>query len=538
MVGSQGIEAGKAFIRLGLEDETKKALAGVRGRLQKFARGVGKIADSVMKMGASIAAPLALATRSFMKQGDQIDKISKRTKLSTDAVQSLGFAFEQSGADANAMEAAVRGLNRNLVDLDRGLSTAKDNFDDLGLSADDFAGLDTEARFKLIVKRLGGISDEGRKAGIAMKIFGRSGTSILPLIGHIDSLQSEFERLGVKLDGDTVKNAADVTDEFNRLRLSFMKMAAEIGNALSGDLQEFSAWVRDSIIKGAKWVKANKDWIITVAKVAAGLLAVGVALKGVSLAAAGISALFTPWGVFAVKVAAVVAALKAGIYVGNQLNKVLGNTYENWTKVGGAFGPSEKDTIGDKGTGSDKGTAAAVKRINEKLRKDIQKQIDAGVNVESNTKALANLNGAKSFKDQQKAKEDEEAKANAKMERGKLGKGIPEAVGKTVKKGLNDFLINPLREFKNTVMIDVAELRKAGIEKARENRKERERKRLVEGAKQFEQELTARASSQMAFGTSALALQSGGPGREVFIQESMLEALRSIDGKMDGGGIQ
>jgi len=517
MVGSKGVEAGRAFIRLGVSDETDKAFKAIRRKALQLSRNIGRIADTTLKFAGALAAPIALATRSFAKYGDQIDKMSKRTNLTTDAVQSLSFAFEQSGGSADSMEKATRGMNRQLVDLDRGLSTAKDNFRDLNLTAKDFENLDTEQRLKLIISRLGGIKDEGKRAGIAMKIFGRSGNDVLPLIGTIDDLQKEFDRLGVKLDGDTIKNAADVTDEFNRVRLTMMKLFAEVGSAISGDLQEFSSWMRDSIVSASQWVKKNKEWIVTLAKVAAGLLALGAALKTVSLGFGAIAMLSNPY-------VAVIAGAAAALIAVQKLNKAIGNTYEDLSGPGGMFGVDKKSVIGAGGTGRAM-DVDATNRTNERIRKEAQRRIDAGIDVRKNKAVLMRLDGKDPIKEGQK----------------QVAKAL-ESAGEEVKKNiLGSFEF--VKELKNTVMIDIAEMRQAHIEKSKENRKARQLAKQeaekIAQAKEFLPQLVAQTMSAVSFGSLGLAAgQHGGAVREIHIQEDILTTLQSIDAKVGAGGVQ
>jgi len=77
----------------------------------------------------------------------------------------------------------------------RRLSTAVDALEDLGLTFKDLDGLSPEQQFKLLADRISQVEDPTRKAAIAMSLFGRTGTNLLPMFAAgakgIEALQKE-----------------------------------------------------------------------------------------------------------------------------------------------------------------------------------------------------------------------------------------------------------------------------------------------------------------------------------------------------------
>lgn len=211
----------------------------LRANLKRFTEPFKGASKLVKQFGPIVLKAAAAATAAFAgmsasvaglaSAGDTIDKISARTQIAAKDVQSLTFAFEQNGGSASDLEAAVRGLNRNLLDLQRGTMTAVDNFRDLGIQFSDIANLSQADRFRAVAKALGSIEDESIRSGLAMKVFGRTATTLLPLITNIDELEKQFNALGLTLSDDQVKAAARVTDQWNILRLSLRKLNANIG---------------------------------------------------------------------------------------------------------------------------------------------------------------------------------------------------------------------------------------------------------------------------------------------------------------------
>ncbi len=249
-----------------LRARTDKFNSGLKGAQSTFLGFQSKLVAGTAAITAAAAAMATAVVTRFAAMGDEIDKASKRTQLAVDDFQSLTFAFQQSGGSAASLEASVRGLNRNILDLQRGTQTAKDNFADLGLSMQDFEGLDAADRFRLAADALKGIQDEATQAGVAMKLFGRSGTELLPMLDNMQALEKQYKDLGIEMTESQINKAAELTDEWNILTQSINKLIAEMGESLFpifragikllGGLARAAAVAADAIGKVVEFVSA------------------------------------------------------------------------------------------------------------------------------------------------------------------------------------------------------------------------------------------------------------------------------------------
>ena len=66
----------------------------------------------------------------------------------------------------------------------------------------------------------------------AMRIFGRSGTQLLPMLGDLAALRAEARRLGVTMSTQDAKAAADLNDDLDRLKATLRSVAITLGSAL------------------------------------------------------------------------------------------------------------------------------------------------------------------------------------------------------------------------------------------------------------------------------------------------------------------
>lgn len=287
MANSRGIRAGRAFVELGVSDRLTAGLRRAQKRLQAFGAGVRQIGLRLVAAGGAAVAALGASVRVFIKAGDELDKMSRRTGLSVEALSELKFAAEQSGTDLETLEKGVRTLQRTINDAERGLSTASDALADLGLTAADLRALSPEEQFKLVAERLSRIEDPAKRAALAMQILGRAGTQLLPLMQDgargIELLQAEARRLGLTISTDTARDAARLGDALDALRSVLRATTIAIGGALAPTLEAVTKRITRIAVVTGDWIKRNRALVVVAAKIAVGLVAVGSALIALGL---------------------------------------------------------------------------------------------------------------------------------------------------------------------------------------------------------------------------------------------------------------
>lgn len=294
MANTQGVRAGKAFVELGVSDKLTKGLRAAQKRLQAFGASVSSIGARIAALGAAGLAPLAAAVRTFSSAGDVLDKMAARTGLSAEALSELGFAAELSGADLGTLEKGVRKMQKSILDAERGLVTTKEAMVQLGLTVDDLKGLAPEKQFLLIADRLSRIEDPTRRAALAMELFGRAGTGLLPLLKDgaqgIEAMREEARRLGLTVSTQTAKDAALLTDTLHTLWRVVKQGVFVIGSALAPAVVELSNAVTRTVVRVSEWIKQNKALVISAAKIAIGVTGVGLALVAVGAVISGVGA--------------------------------------------------------------------------------------------------------------------------------------------------------------------------------------------------------------------------------------------------------
>jgi len=283
------IRAGKAFVEIGTQDRYSRGLAAAQAKLRSFAGSVSSIGRQAFMAGTAIAAPLAVAAKTFASTGDQVDKMSQRTGIAAEELSTLGFAAEQSGSSLSAVEKAVRTMQRTLDGAANGSTAAAEALDRLGLSADTLRQLNPTDQLRATADGLSAITDPAERTSIAMAILGRSGYELLPMLSAgsagMAEMQANAARLGLTISALDAKSAAELTDAFNEMRRAVQGLAVSVGAALAPSLTSLLSRFAEAVASASGWVRENQAAVTAAAGFAAGLIALGGSLGTVAVGA-------------------------------------------------------------------------------------------------------------------------------------------------------------------------------------------------------------------------------------------------------------
>jgi len=289
-------------------------VVNLSAKTDKFRKGMAGAQQTVNRLAAATVALGAVATARLAAVGDLFDKMALRTGVSVEELSRFKFAAEQSGSSIQVMEKGLKTMSVLMLNSERGMSTAVDTMNDLGISAAQLAGKTQTARFGIFADAIGKIQDPARRTAQAVAVFGRAGAELLPLIlGGADAMRqfaAESDALGNTVSRTEATVGANLTDSFNRFKVAadgaFRKIALQFGPALIK--------VVDKLAHGIAGVaRFAKDIVI----LGGAVLAAAIAMKGITWAtmayakaAAIAQALSGPagWKTLAIGLAAATAA--------------------------------------------------------------------------------------------------------------------------------------------------------------------------------------------------------------------------------------
>ena len=213
---------------LSAETEPAAAKAG-QSSGKKFTSSMGGAIKSGAKVlaaavTASIASVTALGTSFFnaakatAEFGDNIDKMSQKIGLSTDAYQEWDFIAQHSGT-------SMESLKTSMVKLSTAAANGSDAFQKLGISAEDAQSMSREELWNKTVMALTSVEDETERARIAQELFGKGATEMGALLNtsaaDIEAMRQQAHDLGIVMSEEDVKASAAFQDSLQNMTQSF-----------------------------------------------------------------------------------------------------------------------------------------------------------------------------------------------------------------------------------------------------------------------------------------------------------------------------
>jgi hypothetical protein len=189
---------------------------------ESWAGSLGKLNSllGAFGIGLSVGAVVAFS-RSLLTMGDEIVRVADRTGLTTDEVQKLSYVAGQSGNTIDELTQAIGQMQNRLSSGDK---SAVASVKELGIN---FAALSAAApakQLEMIATEIAKIPDPADRTRIAMDLFGKAGTAILP------TLTSQFARLAdeaPRMSDATVRALDSAGDQLGRFGLQIKVWAAE-----------------------------------------------------------------------------------------------------------------------------------------------------------------------------------------------------------------------------------------------------------------------------------------------------------------------
>ncbi len=149
--------------------------------------------------------------------GEQIERISAMTGLSSESVQTLGFALQRTGGSAEEVGSMVTRLEANIQNAVSGTGRAYEAFEKLGVSLDDLKHASIDDLLQKTAAGFRNLNDAVERSAVARDIGGRGFAQMLPaLLESADGLEAYHEKL-VALNDDlsekTVKALSETKGE-------------------------------------------------------------------------------------------------------------------------------------------------------------------------------------------------------------------------------------------------------------------------------------------------------------------------------------
>jgi hypothetical protein len=185
---------------------------------------------------------------------DNMGKLSQKTGVAVEELSALNYAAQLSDVSTDSLATAFKKLAVNQSDAIKGTGEAKDAFAAIGISVADLKAKSPDQLLKTIADRFAGYEDGANKAALAVKIFGRAGTELIPLLNQgsagIGQMEAQARSLGVVLDSQTAAAANQFNDNMKTLSASFDGFKIAVANNVLPGLIAITGAFTEAVTKG------------------------------------------------------------------------------------------------------------------------------------------------------------------------------------------------------------------------------------------------------------------------------------------------
>jgi hypothetical protein len=249
--------------------KTKESLTGMeaaakslKGEFESLANRLGPVGAAMKAMGpAGTAAAIGIAamaaagmglirlTGQVAKLGDELDEMAYATGVSVENLSTLKYGAEISGSSLQGLRVALKTMSVNAFDAFQAMKKGGDTlnadaqiWEQLGITITDTNGQLKPAYtlFLQAADALSKLSSETERAAIAQKLFGRSGTEILPMFAKgaqgVQDYQEQARLLNGEMSTEMAARSAKYQDTIAQLGVAFGGLGRAIAEETIGPL--------------------------------------------------------------------------------------------------------------------------------------------------------------------------------------------------------------------------------------------------------------------------------------------------------------
>ena len=237
----------------GAFNSARKGLGGLAADAKSVASGLGGVGAAFSVLGGVAASVFSVqAVKGAVDMLDQLDDLSEKTGIATEALSALRYAGEVVGTPVEALATGIRKLSLNMAAAAGGGKEQAAAFQAIGVS---FKNLDGSLRgsdqvLGAIADKFASFRDGPEKAALAVELFGKAGADMIPLLNKgsagMDELRAEAERLGVVFSGDLAGQAAEFNDNLKKIQISAQGFATTLAAELVPSLNELAKIMLES----------------------------------------------------------------------------------------------------------------------------------------------------------------------------------------------------------------------------------------------------------------------------------------------------
>jgi len=244
-------------------DQVKRSTEQMATGLQaKFAG----ITTAIAGLGTALAgAKFTGLVRDAIDAADQLNKLSQKVGVTVEALSELQYAGKLADVGTEALGTGLRKLAVNLQEGAAGSKEAQQVFQAVGIAVQDLGKLSPDQALGRIADAFANAADGAGKTAIAVKLFGKSGADLIPLLNQgaagLREAGDEARRFGLVISADTARAAEAFNDNLTRLGSVTTAFANDLAERVLPTLKRFT----DELVAGQRVFGSLGSALFTIA---------------------------------------------------------------------------------------------------------------------------------------------------------------------------------------------------------------------------------------------------------------------------------
>ena len=208
------------------------SMQGLEGRIKNAGLATNLLYTGLKSLAAvAVTGGVVALAKSAIDLADNMRDLSQRTGVGVETLGQFKVAAELSGSSLEGVAKGLTFLNKNMVAAATGTQAAAAAFKTVGVATTEADGTlrSADKVFLDVADRFAQLRDGPEKAALAIKIFGKAGAELIPIL-NLGS--KEIQRFGLGIGPDFADKADAFNDQLGLMKAQTTVLTVQIGSAL------------------------------------------------------------------------------------------------------------------------------------------------------------------------------------------------------------------------------------------------------------------------------------------------------------------
>lgn len=208
------------------------SMQGLEGRIKNASMATNLLYTGLKSLAAvAVTGGVVALAKSAIDLADDMRDLSQRTGVGVETLGQFKVAAELSGSSLEGVAKGLTFLNKNMVAAATGTEAAAAAFKTVGVATTEADGTlrSADKVFLDVADRFAQLRDGPEKAALAIKILGKAGAELIPIL-NLGS--KEIQRFGLGIGPDFADKADAFNDQLGIMKAQTTVLTVQIGSAL------------------------------------------------------------------------------------------------------------------------------------------------------------------------------------------------------------------------------------------------------------------------------------------------------------------